>query len=209
MKNLKRSNYFVPLCGVVLFLFCISPSAYASSDDELRFSIYPPDWPQPYPVLFPSLLPFEPSDSPDHGGQINLEDIIDLDVEYVLLPEQPRFNGVPPIDIDGAFFDAYALSNDEPIFGIEPWFGNDSQAIIVIGEDDGVLEYLLPPDRDILPYPPRFDGTPPLDIDGSLFDSYSFSGSSYEPASSFITPIPEPATLLLLTLGAVMLRRKR
>jgi len=177
VKDLRDSNYFVPLYGVVLFLFCISPSAYALSDDEPVFRIpdpwfgndpqaiivigeddgvleylgedepifriYPPDWPQPYPVLYPSLLPLEPSDIPDRGGQLNLEDIA-IDVKYVLLPERPRFNGVPPIDIDG-----------------------------------------------------------------SLFDPYGFSGSSYEPVSSSITVVPEPATLLLLCFGGLVLRRKR
>ena len=30
MKDLRSSNYFVPLCGAVLFLLCISTSAYAT-----------------------------------------------------------------------------------------------------------------------------------------------------------------------------------
>lgn len=129
MKDLRDSNYFVPLYGVVLFLFCISPSAYASSGDEPTIGVEP--W-------------FEPIDFvPGYGGQINLEDI-DIEANLMFLPERPRFNGVPPIDIDG-----------------------------------------------------------------SLFDPYGFSGSSYEPVSSSITAVPEPATLLLLCFGGLVLRRKR
>ena len=77
---------------------------------------------------------------------------------------------------------AYASSDDEPI-GInppwpqdEPWY---QPFIIVIGEWDGTLEYILPPDREILPYPRRFNGVPPIDIDVSLFDFYNISNNSY------------------------------
>ena len=213
MKYMRDLSYFGILAAIVSVLCCISTTAYASSDDELTVGVEP--W-------------FEPMDFvPGYDGQLNLEDI-DLDVKYLLLPERPRFNGVPPIEhIDiGTLFDSYALSDDEPIIRIsppwpqlEPWY---QPFIIVIGENDGVLEYLLPPDREILPYPPRFNGVPPIEhINiGTLFDSYYLSTNTYGIAPSFdvtsysmersVVAIPEPATVLFLGMGAlVLMRRKR
>lgn len=117
MKYMRNLSYFGILGGVVLVLCCISTSAYALSDDEPIFRIYPPDWPQPYPVLYPSLLPLDPLDIIDGSDEI---------MEYLLppgrdiLPQQPRFNGVPPIEpIDiRAIFDSYNFSTNS--YGIAP-----------------------------------------------------------------------------------------
>jgi len=154
MKYMRDMNCGI-LAGIVLVLCCTSTTTFASSGDEPTFGIYPPDWPQPYPVSYPSLLPLEPSDIIGGDDPINLEDI-DLDFKYVLLPERPRFNGVPPIEhIDiGTLFDSYYLSTNT--YGIAP----------------------------------SFDVT-----------SYSMERSA--------VAIPEPATVLLLGMGALVLRRRK
>jgi len=151
MKYMRDLTCFGILARIVLVLCCISTTAYASSGDDPTFGIYPPDWPQPYPVSHPSLLPLEPSDIIGGDDPINWEDI-DIDVKYLLLPERPRFNGVPPIDIDGILFDSYNLSANS--YGIVS----------------------------------------------------SFDVTSYSMESSAVA-IPEPATVLLLGMGALVLRR--
>ena len=137
---MKSMRGLVLFGGMVLVLCCISTSAHALSDDEAVFRIYPPDWPQQFgpPVVYG-----------EHGD--GLEFSLSPDAE--ILPNTPRFNGVPPLDIDGTLFDSYDLS----------------------ANSCGIV--------------PSFDVT-----------SYSMEGS--------IVATPEPATVLLLGLGAFFLRRK-
>ena len=213
MKYMREFSFSVMLAGMFFVLCCITTSAYALSDDEAIFRIDPPDWPQPYPVLYPSLLPLDPLDIIGGGGQINLEDI-DIEAKLMLLPEQPRFNGVPPI-----------LWINPPWPQREPWYQpliRDRQHMPT--DDDGqiILEYLLPPDREILPYPPRFNGAPPIDLTGSIFKpgggfntSLLDLGVHYEDQISSLSTfssvnvVPEPATLLLLGTGALTLRKRK
>jgi len=113
---------------------------------------------------------------------------------------------------------AYALSDDEPRFGIEPWF----EPIDFVPGYGGQLnlEDIEHTELQLLPELPRFNGVPPIDIDGSLFDSYNLSTNSYGIAPSFdvtsssggvgsVTVVPEPTTVLLLGIGALALRKRK
>jgi hypothetical protein len=120
---------------------------------------------------------------------------------------------------------AYALSDDEPIFRVPETWPSFPEIIYPMPISDGgqiILEYLLPPDRDILPYPPRFNGVPPIEpIDiRAIFDSYYLTTNSYgiappfDIASSFggvgsVNVVPEPTTVLLLGMGALALRKRK
>ncbi|UCF43235.1 MAG: PEP-CTERM sorting domain-containing protein [Planctomycetota bacterium] len=67
---------------------------------------------------------------------------------------------------------AYALPGDDIVVDIpEPW----DAIVIYLVEHDGVLEYVLPPGRDIPSYRPRLNGASSLDVDGSLSNSYTSS----------------------------------
>ncbi len=113
---------------------------------------------------------------------------------------------------------AYAASGDEPIFGVEPWF-----PILDLPENGGRLNLddIEHADIEILPYPPGFNGVPPIEpIDiGTLFDSYNLGTNSYGIAPSLdvtsysmegsVVATPEPGTVLLLGMGVLALRRRK
>jgi len=181
--------------GLISQLIQNADVLYAERNGIFRI---PETWPS-----FPEVINPMPTDD---GGQISFEYLVEIDLD---VSPYPRGGGAPPLDID-----------DEAVFRIYPpdWqlqFGPP----VIVGEDDGILEYLLPPDRELLSYPPRFNGDmsfglEPIDI-RAIFDSYNLNTNSYEPAPSFegisssITVVPEPATLLLFAFGGLVLRRKR
>lgn len=120
---------------------------------------------------------------------------------------------------------AYALLDDEPTFRVpETWLSFPEVIYPMPISDDGqiILEYLLPPGREILPYPPRFNGVPPIEpIDiRAIFDSYYLSTNSYGIAPPLdviyasggvgsVSVVPEPTTVLLLGMGALALRKRK
>jgi hypothetical protein len=128
MKDMKYFSCFPILVGMVLVLYCISTSAYASSEDELTIGVEP--W---FPIL----------DIPDRGGPINLEDIKHAELQLLSYP--PRFNGdmsfgLEPIDIR-AIFDSYNLSTNS--YGIASSFDVTSSSmegsVVAIPEPATVL----------------------------------------------------------------------
>lgn len=79
-----------------------------------------------------------------------------------------------------------------------------------------ILEYVLPPGRELLPYPPRFDGTLPLE---GGFDYFEYmktfrviapsSDVSSDPVGVSVVVVPEPTTMLLLGMGALAIRKRK
>ena len=236
MKNLRSSNYSVPLCGAVLFLFCISPSAYASLQDS-RLNYVPGEL----------IVSFEPgiteSDVGDLASELNFSVIRKLRLRHrntylIKFGDDQAEEGLISQLIQNADV-LYAERNG--IFRIPETWSSFPEVINPMPTDDGgqiSFEYLgdVEVDREalfwhwyrrpedvlelirvrIIPsdeYEP-FDG---LSFEDDItfvnrafleFPSYVDSFPSVGELSS-INAVPEPTTVLLLGIGALALRKRK
>ena len=235
MKGLRNSNYFIPLCSVVLFLFSICPSAYATfqigpdgvfifpGDDGLQ-QFTRPNPVSPIGPFLGELFPqeeFDPIASGNYGiavidefGNVDPMPFIFLDVENPTASDSISIHAWQyfrdagfemadiiysvtdfTINIDIIIQDLHGKSD---MFFAQAFMGRGGKAEVgMLAEGSYTVNaniYLL-----------SWGGSDPV-----LYESNNtFFEVAPSVGESSTIAVPEPATVLLLGFGGLVLRRKR